>query len=209
MSTNDEARRAALEARTLVREIGTQMRADDRRGRELRSADAARVVVSEEMAWALLYGVEPRLGVDEEGAFYTITGLGVLHADDSADYMGLFGSTPLEGHLPLQAQTLDPTIPFDRWSRFLASDDSALGCLSRLEEIASDEGVEVPEDFALLLRGFSTSQPPADAVERVRHLAYLLTSRDEECLGLAAELSRRRAAFVWGPEGPPWAGRNK
>jgi hypothetical protein len=69
--------------------------AGDRRGRDLRRRETVRAIVSEEMAWALLYGVEPRLSLDEEANFYTITGFRALHSNDSANYPSLFGSTPL------------------------------------------------------------------------------------------------------------------
>jgi hypothetical protein len=84
-----------MEARELVREVSKEAMAGDRRGRDLRRRETVRAIVSEEMAWALLYGVEPRLSLDEEANFYTITGFRALHSNDSANYPSLFGSTPL------------------------------------------------------------------------------------------------------------------
>lgn len=208
MSANNEARRAALEARELVRQVRKDVMAPEP-GRILLNPDRIRAVVSEEMAWALLGGVEPRLSVDEEGNFRTITGYEVL-SDTKIEYEPLFGkdrATLPSGYLPMQAEGLAPTLPEDRWSRFLAADDQALGLLSRLEAVVS--GAQVPEDFALPLQDYHKSAPPEEAEEQVRRLAYLLTTRDTECLALVAELCRRRDGFVWGPDGPPWAARNR
>ncbi len=199
MSTNEETRRVALEARMLVREFGQAMPP-----RELRDLGAVGAVVSEEMAWALLGGVEPRLGVDRDGNFRTITGLVAFSVRGSVQPPPLFGSPAPPGLWPERAETLDPTIPEGRWRAFLADDDRALDILAGLEELAN--GAEPPEDFVLPLEELRQGAPPAEAGRRVRRLAWLLTSRDARTLELAGELCARRDRFVWAPNEPPMAG---
>jgi hypothetical protein len=217
MSGSDEARRVALESRDIVRAVGEVAREDSRRGAAIRrDSQTVRAMISEEMAWALLGGVEPRLNMDREGIFYTLTGLKVLGRDGSMDLLGLFGKRPTpEGLLPMQKESLDPTIPERRWREFLSSDERALSLLSELEDLA--EKADVPDDFSLPLSEHrSEGESLSDAAqrsqivalkERVRSLTWLLTSADEECLERAAEVSRRRNRFVWGSDGGPWADR--
>ncbi len=207
---NDETRRVALGVRKLVHELGEEVRHPDH-GRALRSSfETVRDIVSEEMAWALLCGVEPRLKVDGEGDFYTITDFRVLD-DKRMDLMALFGQhPPPEGLRPLQKETLDPTIPEGRWRVFLATDDQALDLLSRLENLVVS--TNAPGDFWLPLQDRRASlegTPDAALEERVRRLTWLLRSRDAECLNLLAELFRRRTRFVWGSDEGPWADRNR
>ena len=202
-----ESERMASEVRNTVNQIGMEARKPDV-GRALRNPQTVRDILSEEMAWALICGAEPRLGVDAEGSFYTITGKQVL-SDATIDFMGAFGMRPATaGLMPMQKETLDPTIPPDRWRTFLVTDERALKLLGGIERLAG--AVSTPQDFSLRIFQMQGRTPPDlgdTLVSRVRGLAGLISSRDPQILEPLAELCWRRSEYVWGPGGDPWSER--
>ena len=198
-------RHEAREIRRLVRSFAAEAQDPDR-GRQARRGEVVQGVVSEEMAWYLLCGVEPRLNLDQEGNFSTITGKPVLDKS-GIDFQGLFGDHPAPEMLrPLQRETVSPTIPQARWRNFLDADPEAPNLLGHLEHLASS--AEVPEDFRLPLADRVSEgerTPPGPELEsRVRALAWLLTSGNDDALRTVSELCRRRNVFVYGSDVGPW-----
>jgi len=193
----------------MIRAVGQEARDPDG-GRALRGHPGMiRGILLEEMAWDVLSGLEPRLHLDPEGHFSTITGFSVVD-DSHAEMMASFGYHPSPEMLPpLQRETVSPSIPPDRWRKFLDEDEEALGLLASLQDLI--DSADAPPDFRLPLedrreaKGERTEDPVLS--ERVRRLTWLLISRDERAMELLSRLCVRRRMFVWGSEDGPWARR--
>ncbi len=154
-----------------------------------------------EMAWtalALVDGSEPRLTLDETGAFVTLDGLFALDRDRQ-DLPALAGP---------RAQELEEGLCPERWRRFLEADEEAAELLDGLLGLA--EEAAVPDGFATSLNVEATAaeaedfpgtmKPTAlfsDAEEReqTRRLTWALI-HDAEARAALGELTLLRDAFV-------------
>jgi hypothetical protein len=154
------------------------------------------------VAWALIGGYEPTVGVDRDGTFYTLDGRFALDRE-RMDLQALMGP---------QTRRIEEAVPTERWRKFLSADASASDLLEDL--LARAEGADVPEGYELPMEDWHAQAEirerigdphgvggpvfgDAEEKEATRCLMWAFIN-DPEAMRLLAEVLRRRDIFAVG-----------
>jgi len=152
------------------------------------------------VAWALMGGYEPTVGVERDGTFYTLDGRFALDRE-RIDLRALMGP---------EMRRIQEGVPPERWWGFLDADAEAADLFEEL--LVRAEATDVPEGYELPMEDWHAQAEISERIgdphgvggpvfgdseekEAARRLVWALIN-DPEAMRLLAEVLRRRDIFA-------------